>query len=634
MSAWRVLCRTGSVVAMVSMVACSGKTGEPSPGLPTLPELVKVPVLPVAELVQIEGRVAIERDGGIEKASPGPLYEGDLVATALVSRAVLQDDNGRQLELGEETRFRLGQRLATLEVLAGDISFGSDGDGGAGWSGVTVKTPFGTATLSQGAQGRLRFVDGGVTASVVFGEIEFDAPDAGTKRAKAGETFTFGAVEFETPAPSADGARFVVESGRPQIKRPGEKRFVAAKSEEMLTAGTAFQLPPGASGRLETRHARVLLGPGVSGVSEGVRESSGMGTIALSKMIGSATVLLDGRAPAALAVEDLWLGGGVEATVFVSQVGKKKRVEVRAGEVAVTVNGASTSVKAGDAVMVEGTEVTRAPEARPVLYVNAAPRVRIHAESLRDLGLLVGPESAKIEIAKDPQFASTFLSGAVDKHVVIPTAPKGSLFFRTTENGGVPGRSGRIDFLPDVASARDTATRSDVVSETGQKATVFYQSKVPALTFLFSPQPDAKGWRFRLYRADALAKPVVDRKAAETKLVLEPGVLEEGEFLWSATALDAVGNERSGSRMNKLSVVYDNARTSLLIERPLAGERVGPDVKAVGVAPRSSMLFVNGKQVKADESGRFSVAVGAVDLVLFRVVTGESEGYWLRRLKR
>jgi hypothetical protein len=44
--------------------------------------------------------------------------------------------------------------------------------------------------------------------------------------------------------------------------------------------------------------------------------------------------------------------------------------------------------------------------------------------------------------------------------------------------------------------------------------------------------------------------------------------------------------------------------------------------------------FINGKLVRPDDSGRFSVKLGAVDQVNFRVVTGDTEAWWLRKLKR
>jgi hypothetical protein len=80
--------------------------------------------------------------------------------------------------------------------------------------------------------------------------------------------------------------------------------------------------------------------------------------------------------------------------------------------------------------------------------------------------------------------------------------------------------------------------------------------------------------------------------------------------------------------------VYDNARTSLFIERPQNGERIAGALVAAGVAPLRSSLFINGKAIKPDERGRFSVNLGAVEEAVFRVNTDNSESYWVRRVRR
>ena len=629
------------VLLAVSLAGCPE---DPAPVVggpaPTLPSLAPVAMLPVAKLVAVEGRVDLERDGGVAKAVTGPLFEDDVVATGAASRAVLRDSAGRELELGEDTRFKVGAKLSSVEVLAGDISFLSDDDGGTGWSGLSVRTPYGVARLSGGATGSLRFVDGGVSGSVTFGTFEFDVPDAGTRSAKAGESFgvTFGEFEFEAPAvappaPAIDGLTLNVEAGKPQLKRPGDARYSPAKPKESVPAGTAFQLPPGAAARLSGRNVDAVLTAGSSGVAEGQRTESGQSVLSLSKSLGPLTLQFSGKGPAVVELGEVKVGGGAESSVAVTQVGKKKRVEVKAGEVAVTVNGVATTLKAGDAVLVDAGGAVAAPVTRPGLVVNAVTRVRVAAD-VKDLGLLFPDDTNRVQVARDPDFAAPFITGTVGKQVVVPQTSKAPVFFRVLDAQGQPAKQGRIDFFPDNASARDTATRTDTVAETGLRATVFYQSKVPALTFQFAAQADAKAWNFILVSADALKTPIVERKAGESKLVLEPGVLKEGEYFWSATPLDGNGAAKAGVRMNKLSVVYDNARTSLLIDRPLSGERASPGTTASGVAPRSSQLFINGRLVRPDDSGRFSVKVGAVDQVIFRVVTGETETWWVRKLKR
>ncbi len=610
---------------------------------PTEPTRVVAPLEPLAlppaaTLVTLEGSVELERDGGVSKAVKGPLFEDDVVATGAKSRAVLRDLGGRELELGEDTRFKVGAKLSSVEVLAGDISFLTDDDGGSGWSGLSVRTPFGVARLSDGATGRLRFVDGGVSGDVTFGTIEFEVPDAGLRTAKAGESFgvTFGSLEFEQPpveppAPQVDPVSLVVEFGKPQVKRPGEKRFSAAKAKQALEPGTAFQLPAGASARIETAEVSAVIGAGASGVAEGMRTERGQSVLALSKVVGPMTLHFAQAGTAELG--DVKVTSAGQSSVAVTQVGKKKRVDVRAGEVTLLVNGKPTTVKAGDAVLVDASTAVAAPVPRPGLVVNALPRTHVHADGMKDLAIALPDDSNRVQVAKDPGFQSPVVQGAVGKQVVVPLTTRAPLYFRVLDDKGEATKSGRVDFLADTASARDTTTRTDTVSESGQKANVFFQSKVPALTFVFRELPEAKAYRFQLYR-QGVAAPLVDRKVTEPRLVLEPGVLVEGEFQWSALPLDANGIVLGSKPLNKLSVEYINARTSLLIERPLNQERATAETMAIGAAPKNAQLFINGRPVKLDERGRFSVKVGAVDTVLFRMVQGDVDSYWLRRLKR
>ncbi|MBL8921306.1 MAG: hypothetical protein JNJ54_20775 [Myxococcaceae bacterium] len=624
-----------AAVLAASLAGCPEGGPPPEAPKPDLTPLAAVPAAPVATLITIEGAVDLERDGGVTRAGAGPVFEGDVVTTGPASRAVLRDSQKRELELGEETRFRVGPKLTNVELSEGEFSFSDEG--GAGWG--RVRTPFGDVVPGQA--GRLRVIDGGLSAEVTLGEFTFFEPDAGAQSVAAGQKVEVLGGEFRfveaPPKPPVDApasVALVVERGRPQLKRPGEKRYSPAQPQEALAAGTAFQVPAGSSAHLEGPHVRVSLGAGTSGVSEGSRTAGAQPVVALTKVIGPLTLQFDGKGAGGVELDEVTVAGGNEATVVVTRQGKKRRLEARSGEVALTVKGKATTVKAGEAVLVEGDVVTPAPAVKPGLVVTAGSRVRVHAE-VKDLGIVFPDEVNRLQLARDPEFATPLIAGPVGKQVVVPVQGRTPLYYRLFDGQGQAGRQGRIDFPADLSSARDTATRSDTVAETGKKATVVYQSKVPALTFVFTPQPDVKAWRFRLSRAAEIDKaPLVDRRVQEPRLVLESGALEEGEYLWSASALDANGVEKAGARYNKLAVQYDNARTSLLIDHPANGERATAETKASGVAPRQSQLFINGKLVRPDDAGRFSVKVGAVDTVLFRVVTGETEAYWLRRLKR
>ena len=86
--------------------------------------------------------------------------------------------------------------------------------------------------------------------------------------------------------------------------------------------------------------------------------------------------------------------------------------------------------------------------------------------------------------------------------------------------------------------------------------------------------------------------------------------------------------------MNKLELVYDNERRGLALSRPRPGEQLGRgDVPVEGVVPLGSRLFLNGQPVALDAKGRFSQRVPATETLVFRLVSGQSEAYWVRTLR-
>ncbi|MBL8957729.1 MAG: hypothetical protein JNK82_43540, partial [Myxococcaceae bacterium] len=234
----------------------------------------------------------------------------------------------------------------------------------------------------------------------------------------------------------------------------------------------------------------------------------------------------------------------------------------------------------------------------------------------------------------DAQFTDVVVSGVAKDQVVVAAPASGELHWRTLDEKGEPAAIGKARFLPDVGSSKDEGSRGDVVAETGLKATVYFQSAVPTLTFTFPNVEGAKGYRLRVYRSKDLSTPIVDKKTNEAKATVDPGALAEGSYRWSATALDDAGNEKVGGRMNQMDIIFDNSLTSLQLQSPRDGERAD-SAKAAGVAPLGSKLFVNGKPIALDASGRFTAPVPKVEAVVFRLVTQDgSESYWFRRLKK
>jgi hypothetical protein len=173
------------------------------------------------------------------------------------------------------------------------------------------------------------------------------------------------------------------------------------------------------------------------------------------------------------------------------------------------------------------------------------------------------------------------------------------------------------------------------VADTGLKATVYFQSVLPAITFNYSPYDGAASYRVRVYRAEDLKTPVVDQNSNEARLVVSGGKLGEGTYVWYAAPLDAAGAEMAGGQMNKLDIVYDNSMTTLAISRPKPGDHIdGSTVRAEGVAPLGAKLFVNGQPASLDAKGRFGLDVPRSTSLVFRVLDGTGrETYWVRVLK-
>jgi hypothetical protein len=117
----------------------------------------------------------------------------------------------------------------------------------------------------------------------------------------------------------------------------------------------------------------------------------------------------------------------------------------------------------------------------------------------------------------------------------------------------------------------------------------------------------------------------------ENRVVVESGVLKEGEYKWSATPLDKNGVE-SGGRMNKMEIVFDNSVTRLVLTSPRDGEGAST---ATGVAPLGSKVTLNGKPLALDDAGRFTTPIGGASVLVFRLVTRDGgEAFWVRRVAR
>ncbi|MBW1810312.1 MAG: hypothetical protein JRJ87_19095 [Deltaproteobacteria bacterium] len=202
-------------------------------------------------------------------------------------------------------------------------------------------------------------------------------------------------------------------------------------------------------------------------------------------------------------------------------------------------------------------------------------------------------------------------------------------------------KKARLSFIRDplLLGKRKAGTLTNVVRDTGVETRIYFQSKVPALTFTWATAEKANGYRIRVYSEDNLEKPLVTRASAKPRLVLPAGKLKEGTYYWYQAALGADGNELSQSKMNKLALLFDNSAYLLRIDSPSPGQRPrSGEVELRGVAAPGSSLTANGRRIGIDADGRFGEMLSGVapgGLVIFQLKKpGLGAIYFVRRMGR
>lgn len=172
----------------VAPVAKRRREPEAPPDAGPVVALVVPTGVEVAQLMSFKGQVKTIREQKAPVAAVvGPLNAGDVVMTGAASSAVLRSQ-GHELELGQNTRFRVGQRLGgvTIEVQEGQISI-VDAQASAGSVSLTLLTPYGEAPVVVGTKAKVSVTGSGLSADVELGSIVLVRADGQQRVAKAGQ---------------------------------------------------------------------------------------------------------------------------------------------------------------------------------------------------------------------------------------------------------------------------------------------------------------------------------------------------------------------------------------------------------------------------------------------------------------
>ncbi|MCY1074529.1 hypothetical protein [Archangium lansingense] len=610
----------------------------------------KAPVEPgLATLIQVQGQVTVQHGAqSLAGAAEQPLYSGDILATGPASTARVRYVNGVEVQVKEKSRFRISgvPGALTLELEEGFIISTAPADAG---TGLTVTGRFGRAELVTAAEMVFDLSSGEPRLGLEFGEIRVVGPDGKQVPLVMGEELVL-SLGKPKPAPqpvaTAEEIVFILkpQGGKARVRAAQESAFTEVSSGQTheLGPGSVFEIPPQARARLSSGELQVNLQGDTAGTltaasRQGERRSYGLqlsrGQAQLQFAPGQHTLkLTDGKGEFELNVSE-------QSAIAINNPQEGSTVTVLTGQVELVTDGKAAVLKAGEELSRAVAEPSALPDTEPALVMAPDAKARILCDGVCEAGVQV-PENSegklRVEVAGDSAFREPLLAGrAGSKWVMLPAPARGELYWRFLSEDGTPRAQGSARFQPDrgLSELSDGSPRAEVL-ETGLKASILFQGAVPTLHFNFSAREGARTYRLRLYRSSDPQKPLLERAASRTEYTLEAGALGEGSYLWYVAALGPGGEELSGGRMNKLELVYDNARRGLAIRRPRSGERVGgKGVPLEGVAPMGSRLFVNGQPVALDAKGRFSQRLAPARVLVFRLISAQGEAYWVRTLR-
>jgi hypothetical protein len=603
----------------------------------------------LATLLRVQGQVTVQRGeesraGVVDQA----LYQGDVLATGPASEARVRYANGIEVQVAENSRLRINGMpgALTLELEGGRIISTAPARKGPG---LTITGSFGRAVVMMGSEMVLELSPKKPRLILGYGEISFQDPEGKEIPVVMGKELV---LYLGKPKPPPEqvvmGKELVLvlkpRSGKARVRGAGEAAFTELSPEQTreLGPGSVFELPAQSRARLSSSELQVDLEEDTAGTLTGASRQGEQNAYGLQLSRGKALLqfapgqhrmkLTDGRGEFEFKVTE-------QSAVALSDLQEGATVSVLTGQLELVADGKATVLKAGEELSRSAAKPRAASAPAPALVLPPDAKARVSCDKTCEVGIKIPDATGgtlRVEVADDAAFREVLLAGRAGSSLVRLTAPsRGELHWRFLAEDGTPRAQGVARFQPErgLAALSGSSPRAEVL-DTGLKATLLFQGATPSLHFKFTALEGASSYRLRLYRASDPSKLLLERAASRTECNVEPGALGEGNYLWYVAALGPGGEELAGARMNKLELVYDNARRELAIRRPRPGERVeAQGVPLEGVAPLGSRLFVNGQAVALDAKGRFFQRLPASQVLVFRLISDQGEAYWVRTLR-
>lgn len=635
---WKALGLRALLSTALAVVPACGLLGDETPQ--ATPDAGGGLGAPVAHLEQVRGSVVLERGGKMGAAKLGSyLYLKDALITAAEASATIRFQQGQVVEIGPDARVVIDQDKTgiVLNVDRGLVLTRVAAEGAGAVGSLTILTPFGITRLGADTSTvQVEVGKDGATVDVLVGAVELVSRNGEAQKANAGDKFllTAGKVQIE----GRNAGELTLQpievtvyagGGKAEVKKAGQKKWKAVgRSGEAVAEGDSVRVKNGRSTmNFKGSDTRFALEDAADVTVQKVGAAGNQESSNLDFRKGAVTLSLAPNKKHKVALSGLTLEADQGGQFGVVKTKDGYDVQAVAGDAKVSAGGKDQVVLAGQSAKVsEKGAIQVSPADKAEISIPTRNGLKVHHPGLPWAALSwSGDASADywVDVAFDAKFDQKLLSGMVHSNYInVPIPRRGTLYWKVMQKD----RATEVDkgwaaFAPEPAQ-KDLARLRNEVQDGADRSAIYFQDKPPAVTFTFYPEEGAAEYRVQVYKADALDKPVVDRKTPETKLPLEAGALAEGNYVWSVTPLDAKGGELRGGKFNKMEIVYDNSVPNLVINSPRNGEGARSAMHASGVAPVGARLYVNGKAVDLDDKNRFDLEVSPVGrppVVIFRV---------------
>jgi hypothetical protein len=622
------------------------------------PEGVDAGPAPTTKLADLKGN--IEWRSGPDKEWK-PVKEGQVISKGDSLRAkegskyTLVFSDGRQIRIEGQGQMGLDEHDEELALLMeqGEVEVVANKVEGKQYKMIFADSS--DVVMLREGRAEVKVGTGGAQVEMIMGSATINRGDEATPL-KAGQSFVLDIGAGEITGRQELATMLLDRKRQSRIRPPGQKKFRRPSRRRLeLEPGTALiTRRKGSVELVDDTGSRVVLGAKSKAVFEGAFQSETGRESTLKLDSGEARIRLR-RGKKGGTTQKLVMpmgtiiasARGTTAEVVVRSRGKSTQVTVHAGSAEVAVGDKTVTVGPGQALSIgkKGQLGKIEPLKLPKIRAREGVRTRVFYDRRIRKAALVWKrgkegEETLLEVSPHADFEKVTLREPVaGRSYIINNVRSGRYYWRLTRSDGEPGKVGRLEIRRDPIARRLASGKlTNVVPDTGIKTTIYFQGKVPVLTFKWDAVEDAASYKLRIYSEDDMEKPILDQTSQKARLALPEGRLKEGTYFWYQAALDDAGKEIQASQMNKLSLAFDNATPLLRLEAPRPGQKPeGGQVTVSGLAMPGSSVKVGKDTIEISADGRFKQTISGVErraVLIFKLIKkGLGDVYYIRHMK-